>query len=76
MRKRFIILLTVVAVLFVGNELKKQAVASETSGQEVLDMVQAADGQEEFIESMSSGWIYVASMTYSRDKLAATTGLD
>jgi len=75
MRKGFIIVLMAFAVLFIGNELKKQAVASESSGQEVLDVVQAADGQEEFVESMSSGWVYVASMTYPRDKLAATTGL-
>jgi N-acetylneuraminic acid mutarotase len=76
MRKRFIILLVAVALLFVGNELKRQAVASEGSGHEVFDVAPATDGQEEFIESMSSGWVYVDSMTYLRDKLAATTGLD
>ena len=76
MTKKFIILFVAAALLFIGVELEKQAVASGTSSQEVLEMVQAADGQEEFIESISSGWVYVASMTYKRDKLAATTGLD
>ncbi|NIM58986.1 MAG: hypothetical protein GTO16_08605 [Candidatus Aminicenantes bacterium] len=76
MTKKLIILFVAAAVLLIGGELKKQAVASETSGQEVFDGIPEADGQEEFVESITSGWVYVASMTYNRDKLAATTGLD
>ncbi len=76
MRKGLIILLTMVAVLFVGNELKKHAEASEGSGQEFFDVVQAADGQEEFVESITGGWAYVAPMPARRRFLAAATGQD
>ena len=71
MTKKFIILFVAAALLFIGGELEKQAVASGTSGQEVLDMVQAADGQEEFVESISAGWTYVSPMPTPRMFLAA-----
>lgn len=76
MKKKFIILFVAAAVLFIGGELEKQAVASEGSGQEFFDVVQAADGQEEFIESIAGGWAYVAPLPARRAFLAAATGLD
>jgi len=76
MTKKFIILFVAAAVLLIGGDLEKQAVASEGSGQEFFDVVQAADGQEEFIESIAGGWAYVASMPAKRRFLAAATGLD
>ncbi|UCE38881.1 MAG: hypothetical protein JSW00_06570 [Thermoplasmata archaeon] len=71
MRKRFIILLVAVAVLFIGSELERQAVASEGSGQEVFDVVQAADGLDQLIESTVGGWAYVSPMPTPRMFLAA-----
>ncbi|GAI75281.1 unnamed protein product [marine sediment metagenome] len=71
MTKKFIILFVAAALLFIGGELEKQAVASEGSGQEVLDMVQAWDGLDQLIESIAGGWAYVSPMPTPRMFLAA-----